>query len=162
MSLENDSKILSGIHELYKIPDPIARVGAQFVFEMLHPDEEVTIGYETDEFWHNNGEKTEGHTPDLSVYLPDGEGYMREFTKSKKKFCIQSLNSLPIWLGKSDVVLSQRGRVDLLTVLVEMDPKSKQKRVMQHVAPKVDYQVWDGDFLEALQKQYPEYEFFPQ
>lgn len=154
--------VVRGAHELDRIPDPLSRIAAQFVFEQLYPGETVIIGHETDEFWYQNGDRIEGHRPDLSISLPErGEEYIRETTRSRKRYCVQNLHSLPVWLGKTDVVFSESGGIELLTVLVEYDPKSKQRRVMQHCAPDVDYDVWDGDYFEALHDKYPQYEFFP-
>ena len=161
MSLEDrEDRTISGTHELSKIPDPTVRVAARFVLEELHPNEEIVLGYET-EFYKHGCDLAEGTRPDLHIQFPDRAGYLLEVTRSRKKYCIQSLETLPIWLGKTDVLFSESGGIELLTVLIERDPKGKQKRVMRNVAPNIDYGVWYGDDLAKIQQTHPGYEFFP-
>lgn len=152
MRYEKEGIFVTGVHEIDKIPDPSARLATRYVFEQLHPGEEVIVGYETEFYELNTGNKKIGTRPDVNVYLPDDSQYVRECTKSKKKWCVQSLQSLPLWLGKTDVVFSESGGIELPTVLVQWDPKSKQKRVMQAVAPHLDYDVWYAEDLLEIEK----------
>lgn len=71
MSLEEGKRVISGTEELNSIKDPVARVAAKYVFEQLHSGEAISIGHETDEFWHLKGVRTEGHKPDIAVILSD-------------------------------------------------------------------------------------------
>lgn len=152
MGYEKEGVFVTGIHELHKVPDPSARIGMRYVFEQLYPGEEIVLGYETEFYEYDMGDKKIGTRPDISVYFPNDKVSALETTRSKKRWCIQSLQSLPVWLGKTDVVFSERGGIDLLPIMVQYDPKSKQKRVMQAVAPNITYDVWYKEDLLEIER----------
>lgn len=157
---EGEIRAISCLEELPVIPDKTVREYARFLLAERYPGENLKIYYEPQFFAHEYHGKLEGTVPDILLEVDEVAEGFKEVTKSKVKPYYQSMQALPIWLGKSDVYKSETtGNVYMVPILTEKDPKSRQKRVMRMMAPEVGYEVIYGDDLERLQEMYPGYEF---
>lgn len=140
---------IRSVDQLDIIPDIQVRNVARHILVHIHPDSNVTLAYEPEEFFIRRHNRTEGTVPDLLVQLDEGVLYFLEVTQSNPKPYFQS-SILPIWLGATDAVLDENGCIVNIPTINIKDPKSKQKRVMQIAQPDIDYRVLYGKDLEEM------------
>jgi hypothetical protein len=140
---------IRSVDQLGIIPDIQVRNVARHILVHEHPDRDVTLAYEPEEFFIHRHNRKEGTVPDLLVQLDAGEQYFLEVTQSNLKPYFPS-SILPIWLGSTDAVLDENGFVANIPVIDIKDPKGKQKRVMRIAQPDVDYRVLYGKDLDEM------------